>query len=789
MTGPDLNELDARGSMLFLGSGFSKLARNIRGAYLPTGNQLSEEFAKILHVDAADYDLKTLADEVAGSGDLYQILYKLFTVQEVHEDQIKIVKLPWRRIYTTNYDDAIESCHLKEGNIIDSFSYDDPKPRKLSHGSVIHLHGSIRNANSDNVSEQLILNEHSYVRQHFEKSPWYDDFIRDLRFCTACFFVGYSLSDYHISALLMQNPTTREKTYFITKDDVDRIYSNRVDKYGRVLSIGTDGFAELCRTLPKAVHAKAPHNLKAYRYLDPFMDRKSLAPPTANEVLNLVTYGTFNYQRCLSTLPRGEYVVPRHALAEEAAAELEEAKCLLVHSWIGNGKTIFVHVLAHLLSERGYRCFSSRANPVILPRDLEILNSFKSDKLVIIFDSYNDAIDLIEQLTELPSQTKFIVTVRTGVQEVRLHEIHSKLPKPLKRINLNGLRGEDRRNFITLLDRTGIRASDMEKVIEKSHDVRDIVAALYGNDEIRRKINDEFSPLLNDQEFKQVFVVSHLLKWIGQDVDAGFVRSVTQRDAYAAIAKFREAAGDIFALGDDGIEVRSAIFSEYLVQNHVGTQDVADGAHSILVEAVKRKVERRYQAILSGLMRFSILNRALINDPDRIEALRSLFDRLRRDTDMNMEPLFWLQYSILMNEAGDLKSAEGFIRTAYSRAERSPGFQTFQIDTYALKLFLLLEQGDKNAPVVTRFDEISEKLERIRSIIGETDRRYHAIQVLEGIEPFVAARIQDLAIAEMNVLVYHINLLIDILDNLPHDDQIATGSKDIQYSLSSATYS
>lgn len=779
----DLKELDSRGSIIFLGSGFAKLARNITGGFLPTGHDLRKEFAQRLHVSPDDYDLKTLADEVAERSDLYQMLYNLFTVQEVQQDQIDILKLPWLRIYTTNYDDAIEFCRLKEGLGIDSFNYDDVKPKRVNRGSVVHLHGTIRKTTNDNITQQLILNENSYIRQHFEKSAWYDEFIRDLRFCSACYFVGYSLSDYHVSALLMQNPSTREKTYFITSSNPDHIFVNRVEQFGNVLPVGTDGFAKLCRTLPETVHAKDAYSLRAFRYYDPFKDRKTLAPPTANEVLNLVTYGTFNYQRCLSTLPGGEYVVPRQKLAREAASHLEEARCLLIHSRIGNGKTIFVHILAHALSERGYRCFSSRPNAAIVPGDLEILSSFKSEKLAIFFDSYNDAIDLIEQLSELPEQTRFIVTVRTGVQEVRLHEIHSRLPSPLKRVNLNGLRSEERKGFVSLLDRSGIRALGLEKVIDESNDFRDIVLALYRNDEIKKKINEEFSPLLNDRDFKQVFVVGHLLKWIGQDVDAGFLRSVTQKDAYATVAKFRETAADIFALGDDDIEIRSAIFSEYLIQNHVGPEDFEDSVHSVLVEAVKRKAERRYQAILSGLMRFSILNRALINNPDRIEVLRGLFDRLRRDKDMNLEPLFWLQYSILMTEADDLKSAEGFIRTAYSRADKSPGFRTFQIDTYALKLFLLLEQREKDAPVVSRFEEISEKLERVRAIIGEPDRRYHAIQVLEGIEPFVAARIQNLSTGDKNVLVYHINLLNDILAKLPPDDQIATGSKDIQSSI------
>ena len=93
------------------------------------------------------------------------------------------------------------------------------------------------------------------------------------------------------------------------------------------------------------------------RYLDPIRDRKTLSRPTAIEVLNLVTYGSFNYERCLGTLPRAEYVVPRQRLAREATERLKVARCLIVHSRIGNGKTIFLYILSHMLSQQGYRCF------------------------------------------------------------------------------------------------------------------------------------------------------------------------------------------------------------------------------------------------------------------------------------------------------------------------------------------------------------------------------------------------------------------------------------------------
>ena len=103
-------EIDTKGSILFLGSGFSQGAKNIRNENLPTGHGLRDEFARLLGVDPNAYDLKTLADEISSRQDLnlYQTLYELFTVKELQPSQDDILQLPWRRIYTTNYDDAVE---------------------------------------------------------------------------------------------------------------------------------------------------------------------------------------------------------------------------------------------------------------------------------------------------------------------------------------------------------------------------------------------------------------------------------------------------------------------------------------------------------------------------------------------------------------------------------------------------------------------------------------------------------------------------------------------------------
>ena len=755
-----INELNPYGSILFLGAGFSQGARNIRGEDVPAGNGLKTELARILGVSSSEYTLETLVEEVNFHQDLnlYRVLYQLFTVTKLQAHHTDILKLPWRRIYTTNYDDAVEYHHSQNSHAIHSYTYGDQKPRKFLHGSIIHLHGAIRSTTEENILQQIILNESSYIRMHFDKSPWYDEFIRDMKFCDACFFVGYSLRDYHISALLLQHPGFRKRTYFVTRESPDPIFANRIQPYGHLLPIEVKGFAELCRTLPKPNFSGSIHSLKALKYIDPLRDKKTLLPPTPIEVLHLVTYGAFNYDRCLSTLPRAQYVVPRQDLAEQSAHELQHARCLLIHSYIGNGKSIFLYILAHKLSEEGYRCFECRTNPIIQQAEIDYLKTL--DRIVILFDSYDTAVEYVQQFAEELPHAKFVVSIRTAIQDVRLHEVQTRLPTPMHRISLNGIRERDSEDFKALLDRSGIRVPALEETIDECKDFREIVVSLYNNEKIKNKIRLELNPLLKDRRCRSVFIAVHLLNWVGHYVDASFLRTVTGNDAYAEMARFPEISRDIFKLDDDSVHVRSPMFSEYLIQNHFDTADVLECAYSIVTESVRRRTERHYQAILSSVMRFSNLERALTNDPNRLEYLGHLFDRLHRDTEVNREPLFWLQYSILMTVSDDLEPAERFIRTAYSRAEDKPGFRTFQIDTYALRLFLLIETRTKDAPTVVRFDEIVDRLEKVRSMLWEESRRYHAIRVLEGVEAFVTERLISLTSAEKAAMVEYLGLMI-----------------------------
>jgi len=235
-----------------MGSGFTASSENILGTKPPLGKGLAEEFERQLDISDSGLDLKTLSDELNHQNPekLYQTLYNTFNISNVDKDVLEILNRKWLRIFTTNYDNCIEQAYHENGLDFTTFDYDNPIPRRIPTGSIVHIHGSIRKMTESNVLDQLVLNENAYIRQHFQNSPWYGELDRSLDHCTNCFFLGYSLSDYHIAALLMQKPWRKSKIFFITLNTPNPVALRQIEQFGEVHPIGVNGFAELCRSLP-----------------------------------------------------------------------------------------------------------------------------------------------------------------------------------------------------------------------------------------------------------------------------------------------------------------------------------------------------------------------------------------------------------------------------------------------------------------------------------------------------------------------------------------------------------
>lgn len=256
-----------------------------------------------------------------------------------------------------------------------------------------------------------------------------------------------------------------------------------------------------------------------------------------------------------------------------------------------------------------------------------------------------------------------------------------------------------------------------------------------------------------------------------------------------------EGAYEFVDFAHDRVEPHSALFSEFLIKRYLKPHEFVSAVFYMASEAARRMNEdsspqservRTARATLGALLRFSFLDEVLRSHPDRDEHIKSLYEHGRRDTNIQGEPLFWLQYSIFMQELGRWDLAERHMDTAYERGRERKGFQTYQLDTNSLGLCIDLEMRQPKDAAVERASQILDLLDKARLMISDGNHRGHVFKVLVEIEPMVQKRKNGLSQAEAVAFIYQINLLIDHLNGLPKEEQALWGSGFITASLTRA---
>ncbi|AMM84376.1 SIR2 family protein [Martelella sp. AD-3] len=776
-----LEILDPENSTLFLGSGFSANATNIARSPVPAGDPLLERLADELEEDPKELDLKAAADEFLSRSDLslFELLYETFTISKVLDYQREILSLPWARIYTTNYDDLV---NVVKGPNFPIFTFEEPRPRKLPPAFAVHLHGSIRRANEDNAAGQLILNSRSYDVIAHQYPAWFDEFKSDRRTFAACYFMGFSLSDHHIAGLMSAGEESVKRTFFVTRADPKPSFVRRASDYGEIIPIGFEKFSELSKTLPKPDRPQNLDVLQSFKYLHPGLDKKAIADPTPVEVINLVSFGTFSQNRFFNTRDYSSYVASRQRSVEVALEFLKDSKTVLVHSKLGNGKTIFTSILASEATKQyGYACLLWRRAGRNLAQDLEVIAGH--NRALVIFDDYDAAIENIERVAAGAPNAKFIVTVRTGQQEVRFHEIAQRLPPTIKRVNLNIFDDRDREQLLGILRRAGAHVEDLDEVVRSAQEIRDIVTQLYNHYEIRQKISTVVDGLA--PEPNEIMVLAALIKWTGVEMDDDYIQEVVGRDVYLELRGAQGVVNDLLDVRDDKVEMRSALLSEFLIQRIFSLKDVLDGCYRIATTSTRRRYDRAHRRLAGELMKFSTLQRFLKFRPASDTELDQHFVRLSRDKAVNDEPLFWLQYSIFMKNSGDIRNARMFLDTGYDRASKIEGFKTFQLDTQALSIYLLQEIENQDSSV-EGLDDIVKAIETVSDMIADQSHRYYAIEVIGEIPAFVEMRSKVLTQSEKVALVFQLNRVSNSLGELSIDEQVYSGSELIRRKLQAA---
>lgn len=154
-----LNTIDDGRSILVLGAGFSMGATNADNEKMPSANKLASILAEKIGEDD-DTGLEEISGlylEDHSRADLLAYLKGMFTCVEPTSAQTEIANAPWRRIYTTNYDNVVEKSQKKPG-LVSLTRTDDPRAMTAD-TCCVHLNGFIENSHEGNFDDEIMLTD------------------------------------------------------------------------------------------------------------------------------------------------------------------------------------------------------------------------------------------------------------------------------------------------------------------------------------------------------------------------------------------------------------------------------------------------------------------------------------------------------------------------------------------------------------------------------------------------------------------------------------------------------
>jgi len=209
-----INDLAKQRVVLFLGSGVSASASTNAGRRIKQW----EPFLRDCAAQVGDPDARELALKLIGDKDFLmacEVLRRRLDdrwAELLHDEFAQIavpsalhhalVALDQRIVVTTNFDKLVESAFDQSGSthhphVFTSLRADAFKMLRDDRRYLVKLHGSIDDP------ESFIFTKAEYIERAFE-SVIYSDFIRTLLATHTFIFVGFSMSDPAVSALVEQ---------------------------------------------------------------------------------------------------------------------------------------------------------------------------------------------------------------------------------------------------------------------------------------------------------------------------------------------------------------------------------------------------------------------------------------------------------------------------------------------------------------------------------------------------------------------------------------------------------
>lgn len=686
-------------SILFTGAGFSYRAEN---AYPADQNKIpnAREFASLLASECkknGTYELPIISQyylKTKGYEDLIYQLSSRFTVTKTEKFHDTIARIPWRRVYTTNYDNCFEHAALKQSKTWKPVTTSAiPSAEK---NLCLHINGHITNLTNHSLENQIKLTHSSYSADSFSSSKWAQQFRQDINGAKSLIFIGYSLADIDISRILYSSPDLKCRTFFIVSPHDDEILIEPLSNYGQVLAIGIEELSNIIEstTIPNIVPTHT------YSWLTEYNQNIEPKEPTGKDGIDLLTLGVVEQSHVIwsaaTSTPRC-YVL--RSECDEILSEIERGRrWFLIHSDIGNGKTVIKHQLSHYLSRIGYKIFWDTDFDFNRNNDIAQLAKNEGNRLVLFIDESSDRFEVIDGLLRVNKDNIIvIICVRTTLYELGESKYEEYLPDDYLPIDVNKLTEKNLDDFVFTMNSLGLwgeraNLSDSEKKSFISTDctknISKVILTIFEGSEVGKRIVKASEQHINSREIhSSLIILSFLLIRIGHSPRLSLLSELLDTDVFRITKsdKFKE-AGEFIRFNGSEVKARSSVVSSYLLKKSLKPEILIYHLEKIVRRLAAMSRNTTLHHVFTELLRFPFIE-SIIESPKKKELILDYFNSLMDIGFCQRSSLFWLHYAMARLSFGEFKESTYYFEQARSLA-RGNLKETTDVNNHFAKLLL-----------------------------------------------------------------------------------------------------
>lgn len=692
-------------AVVFLGAGFSLGATNSLGGTFKSGWAFSKHLSAKVHlpdstdlVDAAEAFVAT-----HGASELAKEITQEFRATDVAKHHISIAQVPWRRVYTTNYDNVFELAAAKANIAFRAVTLSErPRDFKQDERLCVHFNGYVERL-TPSPGDEIRLTDTSYITTSVESSPWSSVFRLDLTMAKSVFFVGYSMSDLDIARLLAATKDMEEKTFFLVGQKPSQRTITRATRFGTLQSFDTAWLSKQIDA-ERARYTPPDRTQPSWFCLEEYRPRISDTTAVSDKaVFDLFLRGIIDDKLLWNSIQGSAqpYLIPRTCGPKVLSICADTTRIAAVHSNLGNGKSVVAESVKALAAAEGRAVYSLEKRSPSLRDELSYLATSATPFLLVV-DGYPPWLDALEYLgTHRNDKMSLLVTARTSAHDLlvdRLEEIFS--GRSVQEICVDTMDDLEITAVTELFQNYGLWGA--KAGLSKQHRERHIrnrcrrewqavLVDLFQSPQIA----DRFDALLSSLEKKSgqydILIGILVLTLINERVSVNMLADLfgnrildlaVQRDQL--IAEFVD-----FRRGE--VYYRSSVAARFVLSRVADpnlTVDVVAGIASWLDKYVYSNGQ--YSETLRSLVQFSQVETLLPNRDiqDRRNATFRYYERIKNLTYCRSNPQFWLQYAIASLVFEDFERAEKYFESAYSFAGRIAAYDTHKIDNHYARLLL-----------------------------------------------------------------------------------------------------